>query len=96
MRQLAPMLFVLGLISLCLLAVGWPAARIALLAYVSLYAAGLILGAVQVGRRTGVQGFLLAPIVFLILHLAYGLGSLWGIVRLVLLKRGRISQEMSR
>ena len=96
MRQLAPMLFVFALISLCLLAVGWPVARIALVAYVSLYAAGLVLGAVQVGRRTGVQGFLLAPIVFLILHLGYGLGSLWGIVRLVLLKRGRISQEMSR
>ena len=96
MRQMAPMLFVLGLISLCISAIGWPAARIALLVYVSLYAGVLSLGALQVGRRTGVQGFLLAPIVFLILHLGYGLGCLWGIVRFVLLKRGRISHEMSR
>lgn len=96
MRQVAPMLFVIGLISLCISAIGWPAARIALLVYIGLYVGGLILGAVQVGLRTGVQGFLLAPIVFLILHLSYGLGCLWGTIRFVLLKRGRISQEMSR
>lgn len=95
-RQVIPMLFVIGLISLGIAAIAWPAARIALLVYVGLYASVLSLGAIQVGCRTGLQGFLLAPIVFLILHLGNGLGCLWGIVRFVLLKRGRISQKMSR
>ena len=66
LRQVMPMLFVIGLISLSIAAIGWSAARIALLVYVGLYASVLSLGAVQVGHHTGVQGFLLAPIVFLI------------------------------
>lgn len=96
LRQVIPMLFVIGMLSLSIAAIGWPAARMALLVYIALYASVLSVGVVQVGRRTGVHGFLLAPIVFLILHLGYGLGCLWGSVRFVLLKRGRISQQMSR
>lgn len=95
-RQLIPMLFVTGLIFFMLTAVIWPLARIALLVYTGLYVSMLCLGAAQVGLRTGLRGFLLAPIVFMILHFAYGIGCLSGIVRFVLLKRGKISQQISR
>ena len=95
-RQMVPMLFVLGLLVLNLAAVFLPLARIALLLYIALYLCGLMLGAIQVGRRTSPRGFVLAPIVFMILHFGYGLGCLWGVVRFVILKRGKISQQMSR
>ena len=72
------------------------ASGLTLLIYAALYVSVLCLGSVQVGRRTGLPGFLLAPLVFFILHFAYGLGCLWGVVRFVFLKRGSISQQMSR
>ena len=96
LRQMVPMLFVIGLFLLSLAAIFLPLARIALLLYVGLYVAALTVGAIQVGRRTSFRGFLLAPIAFMIMHFGYGLGCLWGVVRFVLLKRGKISQQMSR
>jgi hypothetical protein len=38
----------------------------------------------------------LAPVVFMILHFGYGLGCLWGIVRFVILRGGRVRERMSR
>jgi glycosyltransferase involved in cell wall biosynthesis len=96
LRQMVPMLFVIGLLVLSLAALFLPPARIALVLYLALYLSALFVGAIQVGRRTCMRGFILAPVVFMILHFGYGLGCLWGVVRFVLLKRGKISQQMSR
>ena len=50
------------------------------------YAFGLILGACDVARKTGVQYAPLVPFIFLILHFGYGLGMIWGIVRFIIFK----------
>lgn len=86
-RQLVPLLFVL---SILLLAVGgfWLRAFWAiLLVEIVLYLMGLLFGALDVGRKSGLKYALLAPIVFVILHFGYGLGSLWGIIRFSILRR---------
>ena len=51
-----------------------------------LYLLGLAAGALDVGRRSGWRFAPVAPLVFVILHLAYGLGSLWGGIRFCVLK----------
>jgi glycosyltransferase involved in cell wall biosynthesis len=86
-RQLAPLAFVLGLAVLVLASSGLSPARWLLGGYVALYALGLAAGTAQVIRRAGLGAGLLAPLVFAILHFAYGLGSLHGIVHFVLLRR---------
>jgi glycosyltransferase involved in cell wall biosynthesis len=95
-RQMIPMLFVIGLLLLSSAAIISQWARIAFVIYAGLYVGILCVGAIQVARRTEPRGFLVAPIVFMILHFAYGLGCLWGIVRFVFLKHGKISKSMSR
>lgn len=95
-RQLVPMIFVSSLLCLAAAAVVLPIARIALLLYVGLYLSALLIGAIQAARRTSFLGFLLAPVVFMILHFAYGLGCLHGVIRFAILKRGKISHQMSR
>lgn len=95
-RQMVPMLFVIALLVLSLAAIALPIARVALLLYTGIYLIALGIGAIQVGRRTGLRGFILAPVVFMILHFGYGLGCLSGIIRFVIFKRGKISQQMSR
>lgn len=96
LRQMVPMLFVIGWLMLSIAATFLPLARIALLLYGGVYLGVLGLGAMQVGRRTCLRGFILAPVVFMILHFGYGLGCLSGVVKFVFLKRGRISHQMSR
>ncbi len=92
-RQIVPLLFVTGFLVLLGAAVCWPPARWAFGAYAGLYACGLLAGAAQVARRVGAAGFVLAPVVFAILHFAYGLGSLKGIWSFVILRRGAGARE---
>lgn len=84
-RQVVPVLFVscLAVFGLAgfVLEVFWWVTAVAL----GLYALGLTFGTVNVGKRAGWKYSLLAPLVFAILHFAYGFGCLWGIVRFVLL-----------
>jgi hypothetical protein len=56
----------------------------------------LLLGIFDVGVKSGFRYALLAPLIFVILHFAYGLGGIWGIIRFVVLKgRGmKKPQEM--
>ncbi len=85
-RQLVPLLFVLSMLLLgsagLLLRPLW----ILLAAEVGLYLLGLAAGALDVGRRSGWRFAPIAPLVFVVLHFAYGLGSLWGAIRFCMLK----------
>ncbi len=96
LRQLVPLAFVTVLLGLAITALIFPPARPILWICLGLYLGALIAGAIPVGRRTGLAGFLLAPVVFMILHFGYGLGCLWGILRFVILRSGRIEEKMSR
>jgi glycosyltransferase involved in cell wall biosynthesis len=85
-RQVIPLLFVLSLMILSLTGFLLKFFWWVLLAEVAFYVLGLAIGSIDVGRKAGWKYALLAPLVFIILHLAYGLGGLWGIVRFVLLQ----------
>jgi glycosyltransferase involved in cell wall biosynthesis len=86
LRQLVPLLFVLSLLLLGLAGLAWEPFWIVLAVETLLYLLALVIGALDVGRKSGWQYVPLAPIIFAILHFAYGFGSLWGLVRFSILK----------
>ena len=88
LRQIAPLLFVLSWFVLVLASLAWPPAVWALLGFAALYGLGLLAGVAAVTRRCGIGAGLLSPILFAILHFAYGIGSLKGVLWFVILRRG--------
>jgi hypothetical protein len=85
-RQLVPLLFVLSILLLGVSGIFWNISLYLLGIEVILYVLGLIVGSVDVGCKSGWQYAPVVPVVFIILHFAYGLGSIWGIVRFYMLK----------
>jgi glycosyltransferase involved in cell wall biosynthesis len=85
-RQVVPVLFVLSLLLLGFAIFLWRPFWILLGIEVVLYVIALLVGALDVARKTGWRHAPLAPLVFVILHFGYGLGSLWGIIRFLILK----------
>jgi glycosyltransferase involved in cell wall biosynthesis len=85
-RQLMPLLFVLSILVLGLGGLLWKPCWYLLETEMILYAMGLFVGASIVGRQSGWQFVPVAPLVFVILHFAYGLGSLWGVFRFFIFK----------
>ncbi len=85
-RQLVPLFLVLSLLSLGLAGFLWKPFRTLLAVEAGLYLLGLAAGALDVGRRSGWRFAPISPLVFAILHFAYGLGSLWGGIRFWALK----------
>ncbi|MHC4116767.1 MAG: glycosyltransferase family 2 protein [Planctomycetota bacterium] len=94
-RQLAPLLLVSSLLVLGLAGILWSPFWILLAVEVALYLVVLLLGALDVKRRSGWEIARAAPLVFAILHFGYGLGSLWGCVRFCLLK-GRFMKTIEQ
>jgi hypothetical protein len=80
------LLFVLSLLLPGLAGFLWKPLWILLAIESALYVLGLMIGALDVGRKSDWRYASLAPIVFAILHFAYGLGSLWGVVRFSILR----------
>ena len=86
LRQIVPLMFVCSIIILAVAGFFYPPIWWLLLAELILYSLGLVAGALDVARKAGLKYAILAPVIFCILHFAYGLGSLWGIVRFIILK----------
>jgi GT2 family glycosyltransferase len=99
-RQLVPLLFVLSLLLSGLAGFLWKPLWVLLGIEAALYLLALVVGAFDVGRKSGWRHAPLAPAVFVILHFAYGLGSLWGVVRFFILRKSGMKKpeqmEMSR
>jgi glycosyltransferase involved in cell wall biosynthesis len=85
-RQIVPLFFVLSLLLLGLAGFLWKPFWILLVIESALYVLALVIGALDVGRKSGWRYTPLAPAIFAILHFAYGLGSLWGIARFSILR----------
>lgn len=85
-RRLVPLLFVISFIILILAGFFWYRFWWLLLIELTLYVIGLVYGSVDVGRKSGWQYAPLAPVVFAILHFAYGFGAMWGVIRFVIFK----------
>lgn len=81
-RHLVPLAFVLGLLGSVLLATVHPAGLWVLAGIAGTYAIGNVAASVQVTLREKDIRYLVAmPVVFASLHVAYGVGSLWGLVK---------------
>jgi succinoglycan biosynthesis protein ExoA len=85
-RQLVPLLLVFSLLFLGLAGILWRSAWILLAIEAGLYLLALAGGAVDVGRRSGWKFVPTSPLIFGILHFAYGLGSMWGGLRFCVLR----------
>ncbi|MCD4832126.1 MAG: glycosyltransferase family 2 protein [Anaerohalosphaeraceae bacterium] len=86
LRQTVPLLFVMSVLALGVLSLLWYVFWYLLVAELILYLAGIILGAIDVGRKTNWKYSLLSPVIFVILHFGYGIGCLWGFVRFILIR----------
>ncbi len=91
-RQLVPLLFVTSLIVLSGAGFLWTLFWWLLDAQLVIYALGLLYGVVDVGRKAGWKYASPAPLIFTILHFAYGLGSLWGFIQFVIFRGKRVQK----
>lgn len=80
-RQFVPPVFVASLLISMLLALFIPAGRALLAAFVAVYLFANLLASLWMASKRGWHSLPLLPLVYLILHLSYGLGFLAGLVR---------------
>jgi len=81
-RHLVPLAFVLGLLGSVVVATVHPAGLWVLAGIAGTYAIGNVTASLQVSLREKDIRYLVAmPVVFASLHVAYGVGSLWGLVK---------------
>ena len=92
-RQLVPLLFVLSILLLGVTGIFCNLCIYLLGIEIALYILGLIAGSLDVGRKSGWRYAPVVPLVFIILHFAYGLGSIHGIVRFYILNRWRLKKS---
>ncbi len=81
LRQFVPLLFVVALFSALLMMPIFPAARYFAALILGLYAVAVITASILSARKSKWHLLPLLPIVFAILHLAYGLGFLFGLMK---------------
>lgn len=91
LRHFVPMSFVLGLLVLSTGSMFWWPARWILLGYSLLYLSAASYFSVVRARETKALAFLIL-LSFVVLHIAYGLGSVWGIITIPFKFRGRRSR----
>lgn len=81
-RHLAPLFFISGLILLTILSFLRPLFMGLLLFVIGLYAGVSIFFSVKIAKKEKDFRYLfLMPVVFTIRHIAYGLGSIWGLIK---------------
>ena len=85
-RQMIPLMFVLSFMTLAVAGFAWKPFWYLFLAESAFYALGLLVGAFDVTRKSSMKYAILSPLIFVILHFGYGIGSIWGIVRFILFK----------
>lgn len=78
LRQMVPPVFAAGLLLTALLTpfTAWP-----FVIYAGLYLLGLLAGTALAARRAGWRDALPLPLIYAIIHLAWGCGFWWGIIR---------------
>ncbi len=81
LRHFIPFLFVTGLLGSLLVAPFHIVGKIVLAAIAVAYSLGCIVFSLQIGLKHGLGYAVLMPFVFFTIHLSYGLGSLWGLVK---------------
>ena len=83
-RHLVPLAFVLAILGSAALAVVWTSALWMLVSIAGVYATANVVASAQMTFREGdVRYLLIMPMIFVALHLGYGLGSLWALVKVL-------------
>lgn len=99
-RHLVPLAFVLGLLGSVALALAVPVGVWMLLGVGGTYAAANLAASLETAvKLRDVRYLVVMPVIFASLHLAYGLGSSWGIIKVLkhtLPRLGRKARELSR
>jgi succinoglycan biosynthesis protein ExoA len=80
-RQFAPPTFVATVVLLALLAAVMKAAWLPMLAVLTVYVLANLLGSILTASRSSLQVLPLLPLTFALIHFAYGLGFLFGLLR---------------
>ncbi len=79
LRHFIPMLFVSGLLTLCLGAFLWSPAKWVLLSYILVYFSSAGFFSIKHSSRTKTSAILVLWS-YILLHISYGIGSLWGVI----------------
>ena len=80
-RQFVPPLFVLALLGSLACSVFYKASLFVFVVILMSYSLSCLFAALRVSLQHGRRYFLIVPSIFMILHISYGLGFLWGIVK---------------
>lgn len=92
-RQALPPLFVFALLTLALLALWWPPARYLLLAQTAVYLSILLISALPLAlRKKDLLLFISVPLAVATMHLSWGSGFLWSMIRPSPMQNGREGQ----
>lgn len=83
-RHLVPLIFVVSLLGASLLSLFAPPFMWMLLVILSVYCLATLTASFQIAwRGSDPCYFIIAPFVFCALHICYGVGSLWGVIKLL-------------
>jgi glycosyltransferase involved in cell wall biosynthesis len=81
LRQFIPALFVLGVVTTVIWAFLFPMGWATLAAYFGTYFLAVLISSIRVANIQGWKYFPLLPAIFLILHLSYGVGFIFGLFK---------------
>jgi glycosyltransferase involved in cell wall biosynthesis len=96
-RHFVPFTFVISIFTFSLLSLYSTLSAMFLIATVVSYTSTNLLFSFSLARNHGFRYFLVLPLVFSIFHLSYGLGSVWGLIRVsVWFKDGKWKMEDGR
>lgn len=79
-RQIIPLAFVCLWIVLIFASLFTLSGKCMLTGFAALYLLILFLGLLDVSRKTGLKSGLISPLIFVIIHFSYGIGSLYGLI----------------
>ncbi len=88
LRHLVPFVFVLSFVSSLFLSAFWQPFSYIFLAIIGAYLTANMFFSLGISRKNGLRLFPSIVISFFVLHFSYGLGSLWGLIKLILPSRG--------
>ena len=80
-RQFVPLLFVLSLIASTIFMLVFPWGGILLLSLIGLYIAANLVASIVTARKKGWYAVWRLPFAFSVIHLSYGFGFLWGLLK---------------
>jgi hypothetical protein len=93
-RHLVPLAFAVGLLGSTVLSLIWLLGLWMLLGIVAAYTIVNLSASVQVvTRERDIRYLVVMPVIFTSLHLCYGLGSLWGLIKVVTYKIFRLDYD---